>query len=75
MKRYDVSAAVNSEGHGAALFDAVVALADERQAGRVEWCVLNWNQPTIDFYEQRGAKAKDEWTTYRRTRVSSGGFS
>ncbi len=56
------------KGYGAALFDAVVALADERGAGRVEWSVLDWNQPAIDFYEQRGAKGMSEWTTYRLTR-------
>jgi len=56
------------QGHGAALFDAVLRLADERGAGRVEWSVLDWNQPAIDFYKQRGAEALTEWTTYRLTR-------
>lgn len=56
------------QGHGAALFDAVVALADARGAGRVEWSVLDWNQPAITFYEQRGASPMSEWTTYRLTR-------
>lgn len=55
-------------GHGAKLFDAVVALADERGAGRVEWAVLDWNQPAIDFYKQRGAEGLSEWTTFRLTR-------
>jgi GNAT superfamily N-acetyltransferase len=57
------------EGHGTALFDAVIALADERGAGRVEWSVLDWNQTAITFYEQRGAKGMTEWTTYRLTRA------
>jgi len=56
-------------GHGAALFDAVLTIADERQAGRVEWSVLDWNQPAIDFYKQRGAEAMTEWTTFRLTRT------
>ena len=55
-------------GHGAALLDAVVALADARGAGRVEWSVLDWNQPAIDFYKQRGAEGLTEWTTFRLTR-------
>ncbi len=55
-------------GHGAALFDAVVSLADARGAGRVEWSVLDWNQPAIDFYLQRGAKGMSDWTVFRLTR-------
>jgi GNAT superfamily N-acetyltransferase len=55
------------DGAGRALFDAVTALADARKCGRVEWSVLDWNQPAIDFYKKRGAKAMDEWTVFRLT--------
>jgi len=52
-------------GHGKALFFAVARLAVERDCGRVEWSVLNWNQPAIDFYRSLGAVPMDEWTGYR----------
>jgi GNAT superfamily N-acetyltransferase len=52
-------------GAGKALLDALVALAKERGYGRVEWAVLDWNEPAIRFYRSVGAKAQDEWTVYR----------
>ncbi len=55
------------QGHGKALFQRVAQLAVERGAGRLEWAVLDWNQPAIDFYRSLGARALDEWTTYRLT--------
>ena len=39
----------------------------ERGCGRLEWCCLDWNKPSIDFYLSLGAVAMDEWTTYRMT--------
>lgn len=54
-----------SQGIGKALFVRCVEIAHERHCGRMEWAVLNWNQPSIDFYKHLGAKAMDEWTTYR----------
>jgi GNAT superfamily N-acetyltransferase len=48
-------------GLGRALLEAVRARTD----GRVEWAVLDWNQPAIDFYESLGARAVDGWTRYR----------
>ena len=40
-------------------------LAVERGYARLEWAVLDWNQPAIDFYRGLGAVAMDEWTVYR----------
>ena len=52
-------------GHGKALLSEVARIALERGCGRFEWSVLDWNQPSIDFYRALGARAMDEWTTYR----------
>jgi len=53
------------QGHGKALFQAVVRLAAERGCGRMEWSVLDWNEPAVRFYRSLGAKALDEATIYR----------
>ncbi|MFN9581150.1 MAG: GNAT family N-acetyltransferase [Bacteroidota bacterium] len=55
------------KGHGKALFTPVLHIARERGCGRMEWCVLDWNKPAIDFYLNMGAKPMDEWTTFRIT--------
>jgi GNAT superfamily N-acetyltransferase len=52
-------------GHGKALLLALAGLAVERQCARVEWAVLNWNEPAIAFYQKLGAVPMNEWTTYR----------
>jgi GNAT superfamily N-acetyltransferase len=52
-------------GIGKALLLHVAALANQRGCGRMEWSVLDWNQPAIDFYESLGAVRKTEWTTCR----------
>lgn len=52
-------------GHGKALMAAVARLAVERGCGRMEWSVLDWNQPSIDFYRSLGAVPMGEWTTFR----------
>jgi GNAT superfamily N-acetyltransferase len=52
-------------GHGRALLAALAAIAVERGYGRVEWAVLDWNEPALGFYRALGAVAMDEWTTYR----------
>ena len=54
-------------GHGKALLAALPRVAVERGWGRMEWSVLNWNQPAIDVYRSIGAVPLDEWTTYRLT--------
>jgi GNAT superfamily N-acetyltransferase len=55
------------KGHGKALLRALARLAVERQCGRVNWMVLDWNEPSIQFYKKLGAEPLGEWTTYRLT--------
>ena len=52
-------------GVGAALLGHLARIALERDYGRMEWSVLNWNEPAIGFYRRIGAKPMDEWTVYR----------
>lgn len=54
-------------GIGKALLSRVAKLAYERGYGRLEWTVLDWNEPAIGFYRKLGALPMDEWTTYRLT--------
>jgi GNAT superfamily N-acetyltransferase len=54
-------------GHGKALFKAVAGIAVERGCGRMEWSVLDWNQPAIDFYLAWGATTMSDWTVFRLT--------
>lgn len=54
-------------GHGKALLTAVARLASERGCGRLEWSVLDWNEPAIAFYRSLGAVPLEEWTTFRLT--------
>lgn len=54
-------------GIGKKLFLELIKIAKERDCGRVEWSVLNWNTPAIDFYKSMGAIPMDEWTVYRLT--------
>jgi GNAT superfamily N-acetyltransferase len=53
------------KGIGKALFAAVAAIAVEEGCPRLEWAVLDWNTPAIDFYRSLGATAMSEWTTMR----------
>lgn len=53
------------KGIGFALLARLARIATERQCRRMEWVVLDWNEPAIEFYKKLGAEAKDEWTTYR----------
>jgi ribosomal protein S18 acetylase RimI-like enzyme len=55
------------KGHGKALLQAVAQIAVARGCGRLEWSVLNWNEPAIRFYRSLGAVPMDEWTVYRLT--------
>ncbi len=55
------------KGLGKALLAALAKLAVERECGRLEWAVLDWNEPSIRFYESLGAVAKKEWIIYRTT--------
>jgi GNAT superfamily N-acetyltransferase len=54
-------------GHGKALLTELARICVERGYERLEWSVLNWNRPSIDFYEALGACPQDEWTVYRLT--------
>jgi GNAT superfamily N-acetyltransferase len=56
---------LRGKGIGKALLEKIIALAKERNFGRVEWCVLDWNTPAINFYKKLGAKDMNEWTTFR----------
>jgi GNAT superfamily N-acetyltransferase len=53
------------KGYGKALLQRIIEIAKERNCGRVEWSVLDWNTPAIDFYKSMGATAMDEWTVFR----------
>ena len=52
-------------GAGKALLQRLAQLALERGCARLEWSVLDWNEPSIAFYKALGAKPMDEWTVYR----------
>ena len=54
-------------GIGRALLVYLAQVAVERNCGRLEWSVLNWNEPAIRFYRSLGAKPMDDWTVYRLT--------
>jgi ribosomal protein S18 acetylase RimI-like enzyme len=54
-------------GHGKALLQHLAATAVERGYARVEWSVLDWNEPSIAFYKNLGAAPMDEWSTFRLT--------
>ncbi|MEV6201730.1 GNAT family N-acetyltransferase [Streptomyces sp. NPDC051771] len=54
-------------GHGKALLTELARICVERGYERLEWSVLNWNRPSIDFYESLGARPQDEWSVYRLT--------
>lgn len=56
-------------GVGKQLLLAVVTHAREKHYGRCEWCVLDWNQRAIDFYESMGSKVLDEWRIVRMDRA------
>jgi GNAT superfamily N-acetyltransferase len=62
-----VRPAARGNGFGKALFAAMARIALERRCARMEWSVLDWNEPAIRFYRAIGAVAKDEWTTQRLT--------
>ena len=58
---------MRGKGIGKALLDKIISIAKERNYGRVEWSVLDWNEPAIDFYKKIGAKPLDDWTIFRLT--------
>ena len=62
-----VEPSARGRGHGKALLRELAKLAVERGCSRVEWAVLNWNEPSINFYKALGAVPMNDWTTYRLT--------
>ncbi|MCX6597816.1 MAG: GNAT family N-acetyltransferase [Acidobacteria bacterium] len=62
-----VDPAHRGRGIGKALLVRLAHLAVERNCGRLEWSVLDWNEPAIGFYRSLGAIAMDEWTINRVT--------
>ena len=62
-----VRPAVRGKGYGRALLERLAQIAQERGCGRMEWAVLDWNDPAIQFYRKLGAKPMDEWTVFRLT--------
>ena len=57
--------AARGRGLGKALFTHLAAVAVERGCGRLEWSVLDWNEPAIGFYRRMGAEPMSEWTVFR----------
>ncbi len=62
-----VRPAVRGKGFGKALLARLASLAEERNCGRLEWAVLDWNQPAIDFYKSLGAAPMFDWRIFRLT--------
>jgi GNAT superfamily N-acetyltransferase len=56
-----------ANGVGKQLLSRVAQIAVERGCGRMEWSVLDWNEPAIGFYKKLGARPMDEWTVFRLT--------
>lgn len=63
----DLYISPDSRGNGAGktLIRHIAQLAVQRRCGRLEWSVLDWNQPAIDFYKSIGAEPQSEWVRYR----------
>ena len=56
------------KGYGRALLVELARIARDRGCGRMEWAVLNWNEPAIKFYHALGAQPMHDWTVFRLTR-------
>jgi GNAT superfamily N-acetyltransferase len=56
------------KGYGRALLVRLAKIARVRDCGRMEWAVLDWNEPAIEFYRKLGARPMHEWTVFRLTR-------
>ena len=65
----DLYVAPERRGHGLGkkLMAALAKIATQKNCGRMDWSVLDWNQPAIDVYESIGAKPQSEWIGYRLT--------
>jgi GNAT superfamily N-acetyltransferase len=62
-----VEPAMRGHGYGKALLTELAHLCVEREYARLDWAVLDWNTPSIEFYQSVGARAMDEWDIYRLT--------
>jgi len=58
---------MRGKGFGRALLVHLAQIARERNCGRFEWAVLDWNEPAIEFYKRLGAVPMSEWTIFRVT--------
>lgn len=58
---------MRGKGYGKAMLVELAKIARERRCGRFEWSVLDWNEPSIQFYKALGAVSMDEWTIFRVT--------
>jgi GNAT superfamily N-acetyltransferase len=66
---------LRGKGIGLALLRHLAGIANERGCGRLEWSVLDWNEPSIHFYKKLGAVPMDEWTRYRLTGAALNGLA
>ena len=62
-----VRPALRGKGYGRALLVELARIAEERGCGRMEWAVLDWNEPAIQFYRTLGAEPMADWTVFRLT--------
>jgi GNAT superfamily N-acetyltransferase len=62
-----VRPAARGQGVGVSLMSALARIAVQRHYGRFEWSVLDWNEPSLEFYRSLGAKPQSEWTVQRLT--------
>jgi GNAT superfamily N-acetyltransferase len=60
---------LRSHGIGRGLLRALARIARERSCGRMEWAVLDWNEPALRFYQSLGARQMKEWIVHRLTPV------
>jgi GNAT superfamily N-acetyltransferase len=58
---------LRGRGYGRALLTRLAQIAQKRECGRMEWAVLDWNEPAIGFYKKLGAQPMDDWTVFRLT--------
>jgi GNAT superfamily N-acetyltransferase len=62
-----VRPSLRGKGYGRALLERLARIAHARGCGRMEWAVLDWNDPAIQFYKKLGAEPMTEWTVFRLT--------